>query len=1099
MTHPQADERAGRRHLPALDGLRGVAILLVMVYHFSGGTDQSARGLDLWFSRVFGVGWAGVDLFFVLSGFLITGILIEARRTEGGLKRFFVRRSLRILPLYYAVLLALFVGLPLVGGGSATGLEDVAPHQGWLWTYTGNIAKFFDPSIVFHEGLIQTKHFWSLAVEEQFYLVWPLCVMWLSDRTLRRVCVGVACASMLLRTGLQFWVGEGVYTFTPCRLEGLMVGAYVAIALREAESLVHQRRIVKTVAMGCGVILGSTWFAVGLDSAHWTMLTYGFTVVAVLCGALLVLVLKASEATMLHRLLCVSPLRFVGRLAYGLYVFHYLLLPLFQKYFSPEVLVREVFGHYWPARFASMGLSLAASLVVAWISWHVLEKHFLALKDQLAGERPSGEGTPRRAKIVVASSGLGHVSRGIESWANDLARALSTRGCDVTLCKGAGGAAATFERVVPCWVRSSWKARLATRVVPKAIAWRLGIASTYGVEQVTFAIRLLWVLRVLNADILHVQDPVVARVAEMARRIGVVRTKTILAHGTEEPNETLAGFEYVQHLAPWHQEQCEAAGCSRAAWTTIPNFIDTQRFSPGDGSAMRRELGIAGDALVVMTAAAIKRTHKRIDALIEEFALLREARPDLNAYLVIAGGEEKETQSVIEQGNRLLGDRVRFCVKYPRERMADLYRLADVFVLASLKEMMPIALLEATATGLPCVVNNHPVMRWMVGAGGACIDMTTRGTLCTAVEGLVADRARAREIGSAARAHCVEQFGKDAVVDRVLAFYGQLLSPGVEVASREVSGTGGVDAQPKISVVIPAYNASAWVAEAIESVLAQTVPPYEIIAVDDGSTDDTRDVLAKYGDRVKVVTQQNQGVAAARNHAARVSSGDWIAYLDADDVWHPRKLELQTEAIRQRPDVGLLGTRAGDVHGVGTAVERVPSLAPLEWTQLAVKNHFTASSVIVRRELLDLVGGFDTELHGPEDYDLWLRVTEMARSAVLDTELVGYREVPGSLGRRARSMEHGLSRVLAKMDERSVWGARRVLRRKARSYCKFSCAYMYTTSGEHFEALRRLVESVVLYPLPYRRNEVRVPMARARLLLRVSLRCARAFGRKVAS
>jgi len=1079
--------------------LRGIAVLLVMIYHFSGGTDQSARGLDLWFSRICGVGWAGVDLFFVLSGFLITGILIETRGKEGGLRRFFVRRSFRIFPLYYAVLLALFVGVPLVGAASFTGLDDVAPHQGWLWTYTGNIAKFIDPSILFHKGLVQTSHFWSLAVEEQFYLLWPFCVMWLSSGALRRVCVGVACASLALRMVLQSSVGDAVYTFTPCRLEGLMVGAYIASAWRDEASPIHSRLAIKAVGVGCGVILGITWLVVGLDNAHWTMLTYGFTAVAVLSGAVLVLVLQASETTAVHRCLSVRPLRFIGRLAYGLYVFHYLLTPLFQKYFSPEVLVREVFGHYWPARFASMGLSMAASIVVAWISWHVLEKHFLALKDRIAGERSSDEGTPRRANIVVASSGLGHVSRGIESWAHDLARVLHARGCDVTLCKGAGSADAKFERLVPCWVRSSWKARLVTRVVPKAIAWRLGIASTYGVEQVTFGIRLLWVLRVLNADILHVQDPLVARVAQVARRCGIVRTKTILAHGTEETKETLARFEYVQHLAPWHQEQCEAAGFSRAAWTTIPNFVDTQRFSPGDGSVVRRELGIPSDAMVVMTAAAIKRTHKRIDALIEEFAMLREARPDLNAYLVIAGGEEEETQSVIEQGHRMLGDRVRFCVKYPRERMPDLYRAADVFVLASLKEMMPIALLEATATGLPCVVHDHPVMRWMAGAGGACIDLTRRGTLCKAVGELANDRARAREFGGAARAHCVEQFCRDAVVDRVLAYYHQLLSPGVEVVPRDVSARGGVDVQPKISVVIPAHNASAWVADAIESVLAQTVPPHEIIAVDDGSTDDTGDVLAKYSDRVRVVTQQNQGVSAARNHAARVSSGDWIAYLDADDVWHPRKLELQTEAIRQRPDVGLFGTRAGDVHGVDKSVEQTPRLAPLEWTDLAVKNHFTASSVLVKRELLELVGGFDTELHGPEDYDLWLRVTEMTRSAVLDNQLVWYREVPGSLGRRARSMERGLSRVLAKMDERSVWGTRRVLRRKARSYCKFSCAYMYTTSGEHFEALRRLVESVVLFPWPYRRSEVRVPLARTRLLLRVSLRCVRAIGRKVAS
>jgi peptidoglycan/LPS O-acetylase OafA/YrhL/glycosyltransferase involved in cell wall biosynthesis len=1099
VTAAEATPCSERRHLPALDGLRGIAILLVMVYHFSGGTDQAARGLDMWFSRVCGVGWAGVDLFFVLSGFLITGILIEARGGEGGLKRFFVRRSLRIFPLYYAVLIALFVGLPLLGAGTSTGLDMVSPHQGWLWTYSGNIAKFFDPSIAFQAGLIQTKHFWSLAVEEQFYLLWPFCVMWLSGKALGRVCVGVACASLALRTGLQFVVGDAVYTFTPCRLEGLMVGAYVAIAWRDAASVVHHRVLVRNVAVGCASVLGVTWLAVGLDNAHWTMLTYGFTVVAVLSGALLVMVLKTAKTSTLHRVLCAEPLRFVGRLAYGLYVFHYLLMPLFQSYFSPEVLVREVFGHYWPSRFASMGLSIAASIAVAWVSWHVLEKHFLALKDRFGDDRARRAEQPRLAKIVVASSGLGHVSRGIESWASDLARALYARGCDVTLCKGGGRAGASYERVVACWVRGSQKARLVTKVVPKGIAWRLGVASTYGVEQVTFALRLLLVLRELKADILHVQDPVVARVAEVARRLGIVRTKTILAHGTEEPNETLARFEHVQHLAPWHQEQCEAAGVSRRGWTTIPNFIDTQRFAPGDGSGVRRELGIPAGALVVMTAAAIKRTHKRIDALIEEFAKLRAANPGVDAFLVIAGGEEKETHAVIEAGRALLGDRVRFCVKFPRERMAELYRAADVFVLASLKEMMPIALLEATATGLPCVVHDHPVMRWMVGAGGVCVDMTKKGTLSTAVANLLSDRARASEVGAAARAHCVAEFGEDAVLDRVLAYYRRLLEPGAEVVPRESSDACGVDIQPKISVVIPAYNASAWVAEAIESVLAQTVPPHEIIAVDDGSTDGTREVLAKYGDRVKVVTQENQGVAAARNHAARVSSGDWIAYLDADDVWHPRKLELQSAAILQRPDVGLLGTRAGDVQGVGNAVKQTPRLAPLEWTQLAVKNHFTASSVMVRRELLELAGGFDTELHGPEDYDLWLRVTEMTRSAVLETELVGYREVPGSLGRRARSMERGLSRVLSKMDERSAWGERRVLRRKARSYCKFSCAYMYTTSGEHFEALRRLVESLLLYPWPYRRNEVRLPMARARLFVRVGARCVRALGRKVSS
>lgn len=1084
----------GRRHVPALDGLRGVAILLVMVYHFSGGTDQGVRGLDMWFSRVCGVGWAGVDLFFVLSGFLITGILIDARGVEGGLKRFFVRRSLRIFPLYYAVLLGLFVGLPLLGARAVPGLEAVAPHQGWLWTYTGNIAKFLDPSIVLHEGLIQTKHFWSLAVEEQFYLAWPFVVMWLSSGTLRRVCVAVALASLVLRAVLQGWLGDAVYTFTPCRLEGLMVGAYIASAWREPTSVVHDVGMAKRVAAGCGVVLGATWLAVGLDNAHWTMLSYGFAVVSVLAGAVLVIVLKSSESSRVQRVLCAGPLRFVGRLAYGVYVYHYLLAPLFREYISPAVLAENVFGRYWPARIASMGLSMAISIGVAWVSWHVLEKHFLRLKDRVAGPLERGDAV-RAARIVVASSGLGHVSRGIESWASDLARALHARGIDVTLCKGAGERGEAYERVVPCCLRSSRSARVVVRAVPKAIAWRCGIGSTYGVEQVTFALRLVLVLRRMKADVLHVQDPVVARVAEWARGVGVIGTKTILAHGTEEPNSTLAKFAYVQHLAPWHAKQCRNEGVEKGTWTTIPNFIDTTRFAPGDGDAMRRELGIPDGARVVLTAAAIKRTHKRIDSLIEEFAAFRARNPEIDAYLVIAGGEEQETASVLEHGRRVLGDRVKFCVKFPRQRMADLYRCADVFVLASLKEMMPIALLEATASGLACVVHQHPVMAWMVGAGGACVDMTKRGTLCDAVGGLLMDQAKRKSLGALARAHCEAQFGEDAVLERVLAYYRGLLPTGVRVEAERKVSDANAEVHPRISVVIPAYNAAKWVAEAIESVLAQTVPPHEIIAVDDGSTDDTSEVLAKYGDRVCIVRQENQGVAAARNHAARVSSGDWIAYLDADDVWHPRKLEMQARAIRQRPDVGLLGTQAADVDGVKVAVAETPTLAPLEWSRLAVKNHFTASSVMVRRDLVEVAGGFDTQLQGPEDYDLWLRVSEMTRSAVLHSALVGYREVPGSLGRQARSMERGLARVMQKMDERAVWSGRRVLRSKALSHCRFSCAYMYTTSGEHGMALRRMLSSLMLYPLPYRRNEVRLPMARARLLVRVAARCVRSVWR----
>src|SRR5262249_6637429 len=144
-----------------------------------------------------------------------------------------------------------------------------------------------------------------------------------------------------------------------------------------------------------------------------------------------------------------------------------------------------------------------------------------------------------------------------------------------------------------------------------------------------------------------------------------------------------------------------------------------------------------GDALVVLVAAAIKRHHKRIDYLLDEFARLRQLAPGLPAWLVVAGGHEADTDDLVREGQSRLGDRVRFLLRFPRPRMPDLYRAADVFALCSLKEMMPIALLEAEASGLPCVVHHHPVMTWMVGPGGQAIDMAPPGALADALRALL--------------------------------------------------------------------------------------------------------------------------------------------------------------------------------------------------------------------------------------------------------------------------------------------------------------------------------------------------------------------------
>lgn len=380
-------------------------------------------------------------------------------------------------------------------------------------------------------------------------------------------------------------------------------------------------------------------------------------------------------------------------------------------------------------------------------------------------------------RIAVASSGLGHVARGIESWAADLGAALAGRGEDVTLFLGGDGAGRPYERALPCWRRASERTARLLRRLPRRGLWRLGLGDGYGVEQATFALNLLGELRRGRFDVLHVQDPQVASIARRARGLGLIRTRTVLAHGTEETLDFLSRFAYVQHLAPWHLEQARAAGAGRPSWTAIPNFIDADTFRPGRADGLRAELGVPPDRPVVVTAAAIKRHHKRIDHLLDEWARLTAAAPELGAVLVVAGGREGETDELVAAGAARLGDRVRFLVGFPRARMPELYRAADAFALCSLFEMMPIALIEAAASGLPCLVHGHPVLRWAAGPGRVPVDMAAPGALAAALAALLADPGRRGELGAAARRHCAATFGRDRVVDQILAYYRRVLAP----------------------------------------------------------------------------------------------------------------------------------------------------------------------------------------------------------------------------------------------------------------------------------------------------------------------------------
>lgn len=375
-------------------------------------------------------------------------------------------------------------------------------------------------------------------------------------------------------------------------------------------------------------------------------------------------------------------------------------------------------------------------------------------------------GAPR---IAIACSGLGHIQRGIESWAADLARALQRAGSDTTLFGGAPGPGIV---ALPCLRRTGPAAVAIARVLRHLGGWRYGCGSPYELEQTSFALPL-WRRIQHRFDILHVQDPAIALCLEAARRRGLSRAKVIYANGTGEGTEVMRRFAHLQLLTNEARDAWMPARPPGQSVFTIPNFIDTDRFSPGDQVRARQSLGLPAEGLIVLCCAAIRRFHKRIDYLLDEFASVASALPP-DTVLVIAGGREDDTDSLIAAGTQRLGNRVRFLPDLPRARMPELYRAADLFTLASLHEMFGIVLLEAMATGLPVLCHDAPGFRRVVGPGGLYRDLSAAGGLAGGLMALC-DPATRVALSSAARAHVVRHYAEDVVVPDIIAMYGAVL------------------------------------------------------------------------------------------------------------------------------------------------------------------------------------------------------------------------------------------------------------------------------------------------------------------------------------
>jgi peptidoglycan/LPS O-acetylase OafA/YrhL len=362
-------------YIRSLDGVRALAVTLVMLFHF----------------QLVDSGWIGVQIFFVLSGFLITRILLKEKHQELGfyLKRFYWRRSLRIFPLYFTYLLLislafLFVPTP----------ESTTSKLPYLFTYTFNFTRL-SPEWT-HSPLF--THFWSLSVEEQFYLVWPLLIFMLSERWLKRVLILIILSGPLVRFALGTWLlgtelsreaaGEAIYWFTLSHFDAFALGGAITL-FRVQERIKYPGRLLAGALALTGLIGVVNWFVLFQQGNSYSFHTFGYGVgvtdnyqhvwsytllnfcfTAIIIG--LVTENRLSKSLPL-RLFSHPVLVSIGKVSYGMYVFHWAIMAAFVKVAAPYL------GKGWLAFIPYFLLVWAVSS----ISFYKYESLFLRIKDRL--------------------------------------------------------------------------------------------------------------------------------------------------------------------------------------------------------------------------------------------------------------------------------------------------------------------------------------------------------------------------------------------------------------------------------------------------------------------------------------------------------------------------------------------------------------------------------------------------------------------------------------------------------------------------------------------------------------------------------------------
>ncbi|HEY5967192.1 MAG TPA: acyltransferase [Chitinophagaceae bacterium] len=352
------------KHYPALDGLRGIAIILVLLYH------------NFNFIEYFNYGWLGVDLFFVLSGFLITNILLNSLTSEKYFRNFYTRRVLRIFPLYYFSLILFLFIIPAINP-SLLEMSYYKEHQVWFWTYLQNWPLIIKSD----ESGVALNHYWSLAMEEQYYLLWPLIILLLKNpKRILIFCIFllvivIAARFYIWENNEHFPSYERAFLFT--RLDGILIGSMLAAIYKINIRLLRKYFTVFLVTLTAVNYLFYLYKEnQSPDFPVWAI--GGFTTFS------FVFALGVYEAVMKENkfinLVFTNPvLMFLGKYSYGIYIFHWPITIMMTPYFGDIMrsLIKE------PGVWRQMGIAIlctVTAVVISVISYHFFEKHFLKFK-----------------------------------------------------------------------------------------------------------------------------------------------------------------------------------------------------------------------------------------------------------------------------------------------------------------------------------------------------------------------------------------------------------------------------------------------------------------------------------------------------------------------------------------------------------------------------------------------------------------------------------------------------------------------------------------------------------------------------------------------